>query len=56
MTLAKKHRQVLAKLDPLAVARHQITEKDIRTIEQYLKIIQAHLHGEIEWEFAGYKV
>lgn len=40
------HREVLAKLDPLAVARYQITEKDIRTIEQYLKIIQADLELE----------
>lgn len=44
--MAKRHREVLAKLDPLAVARYQITEKDIRTIEQYLKIIQADLELE----------
>jgi hypothetical protein len=41
--LAKRHREVLDKLDPVAVARYQITEKDIGTIEQYLKIIQANL-------------
>jgi hypothetical protein len=45
--LAKQHREVLAKLDPVAVARYQITEKDIRTIERYLKIIQA------DWEREG---
>lgn len=44
--MARRHREVLAKLDPLAVARYQITEKDIRTIEHYLKIIQADLYGE----------
>jgi hypothetical protein len=44
--LAKRHREVLAKLDPMAVARYQITEKDIRTIERYLKIIQADLERE----------
>jgi hypothetical protein len=48
--LAKRHRQVLAKLDPLAVARYQITEKDIRTIERYLKIIQAKLPGVSLWQ------
>ncbi len=30
----------------MAVARYQITEKDIRTIERYLKIIQATLEQE----------
>jgi hypothetical protein len=34
--LAKRHRDVLAKLDSLAVARYQITEKDLQTIERYL--------------------
>ena len=48
--MAKRHRQVLAKLDPLAVARYQITEKDIRTIERYLKIIQAKLLGVSLWQ------
>ena len=47
--MAKKHREALAKLDPLAVARYQITEKDIRTIERYLKIIQANLPGVSLW-------
>jgi hypothetical protein len=37
---------VLAKLDPMAVARYQITEKDVRTIERYLSIIQADLELE----------
>jgi hypothetical protein len=44
--LARQHLEVLAKLDPAAVARYQITEKDIRTIERYLKIIQATLEQE----------
>ncbi len=30
----------------MAVARYQITEKEIRTIERYLKIIQADLELE----------
>jgi hypothetical protein len=45
-SLARRHREVLAKLDPVAGARYQITEKDIRTIERYLKIIQASLESE----------
>lgn len=44
--MAKKHLEVLAKLDSVAVARYQITEKDILTIERYLKIIQADLELE----------
>jgi hypothetical protein len=48
--LAKKHREVLTKLDPVAVARYQITEKDIHTIERYLKIIQAKLVGVSLWQ------
>jgi len=48
--LARQHREVLAKLDPVAVARYQITEKDIRTIERYLKIIQAKLVGASLWQ------
>lgn len=44
--MAKRHREVLAKLDPVAVTRYQITENDIRTIEHYLKIIQADLERQ----------
>jgi len=44
--LAQRHREVLAKLDQSAVARYQITEKDLQTIERYLKIIQATLETE----------
>lgn len=50
--MARQHREVLAKLDPVAVARYQITEKDIRTIEGYLRIIQAdlELQGVSLWQ------
>jgi hypothetical protein len=48
--LAKQHREVLAKLDPVAVARYLITEKDLRTIERYVKIIQAKLVGVSLWQ------
>lgn len=50
--MAKQHREVLAKLDPVAVARYQITEKDLQTIERYLKIIQVdlELEGAALWQ------
>lgn len=48
--MAKRHRQVLVKLDPMAVARYQITETDIWTVERYLKIIQAKLVGASLWQ------
>ena len=48
--MARRHREVLAKLDQVAVARYQITEKDIHTIERYLKIIQAKLAGASLWQ------
>ncbi len=48
--MAKRHRELLTRLDPVAVARYQITEKDIGTIERYLKIIQAKLAGTPLWQ------
>lgn len=48
--MAKQHREVLAKLDPVAVARYQISEKDIRAIERYIRIIQADLRGVSIWQ------
>ena len=48
--MAQKHRDILAKLDPVAVARYRITEKDIRTIEQYLKILQQRVFGGSTWQ------
>jgi hypothetical protein len=45
--LAKRHQEILAKLDPVAVTRYQITEKDLRTIEKYLQIIQRNLISKI---------
>jgi hypothetical protein len=44
--LAKRHREILTRLDPVAVTRYQITEQDLLTIERYLKIIQADLELE----------
>jgi hypothetical protein len=45
--LAQRHRELLARLDPVAVTRDQITEKDLLTIERYIKIIQADLEFSI---------
>jgi hypothetical protein len=48
--MAKRHRELLARLDPVGLTRHQITEKDVRTVEQYLSLIQAHLKGGSTWQ------
>lgn len=48
--MAKRHHEILAKLDPVAVTRYQITEKDLRTIEKYLQIIQRNLVGVSTWQ------
>lgn len=48
--MAKKHREIVAKLDPVAIARYRITEKDIRTIEQYLGILQQRVLGGSTWQ------
>lgn len=42
----------------MGLNRYQITEKDIRTIEQYLRILQSHLKIENTWDeltsYAGF--
>ena len=48
--MAKRHREVLAKLDPVAVIRYQITEKDIRM--RFRKLQQ--LVTDNEWQDHGY--
>lgn len=48
--MAERHREILARLDPVAVTRYQITEKDLRTIERYLQIIQRTLKGISTWQ------
>lgn len=47
--MAKRHRELLARLDPVGLNRYQITEKDLETIEKYLKIIQAGLAAGSTW-------
>ena len=48
--MAKRHRELLTKLDPVAIIRYQLTEKDLDTIERYLKIIQANLSVVSLWQ------
>ena len=44
--MAKRHRELLARLEPVGLNRYQITEADVRSVETYLRIIQAHLQGQ----------
>jgi hypothetical protein len=44
--LAKRHQDLLAGLDQIGLKRYHITEKDVRTVEKYLSIIQAGLQVE----------
>lgn len=48
--MAKHHQEILAKLDPIVVSRYQISERDIQTIEQYLRIIQRYTVGGSTWQ------
>lgn len=48
--MTQRHREILAKLDSIAVNRYQITEKDIQAIEQYLRIIQRRVKGGSTWQ------
>ena len=48
--MTKRHRQLLARLDPVGLKRYQITEGDVRTVEKYVSIIQADLKGDSVWD------
>lgn len=48
--MAKKHRALLARLDPVGLNRYNIAERDVRTVEKYLSIIQANLKGGATWQ------
>jgi len=47
--VAKRHRDLLAQLEPVGLNRYQITESDVQTVEKYLSIIQRGL-GESTWQ------
>ena len=58
--MARRHRELLAKLDPVGLNRYQITENDAAKVEQYIGILQedfSKLGVETTWEnivhFAG---
>ncbi len=48
--MARRHRNLIARLDPVGLNRYWITEKDVRTVEKYLGILQKWLKGETTWE------
>lgn len=48
--MAKRHRELIARLDPLGLNRYQITENEVRTVEKYLSIIQRRLKGASTWQ------
>jgi hypothetical protein len=48
--LAKRHHDILGRLDSIGLNRYHIFVEDIRTVEAYLKIIQAGLSGETTWQ------
>lgn len=48
--MAKRHRDILDKLDPIGVNRYHIAEADIETVEKYLSIIQANMQGRKLWQ------
>jgi hypothetical protein len=48
--LAKRHRDLLTRLEPVGLNRYQITEKDVQVVEKYLNIIQQGLTGGSTWQ------
>lgn len=48
--MAKRHYDLLVRLEPVGLNRYQITEKDLQTIEKYLSIIQRGLKGGSTWQ------
>ena len=48
--MAKRHRELLARLEPVGLNRHQITEKDVREVERYLGVFQKKLPVQTSWE------
>ena len=48
--MAKRHRNLLARLEPVGLNRYQITETDVQTVEKYLGIIQRKLTITSTWQ------
>ncbi len=47
--MAKRHRDLLARLEPVGLNRYQITEADVQMVEKYLSIIQRGFPGGSTW-------
>lgn len=47
--MAKRHRDLLARLEAIGLNRYKITEADVQTVEKYLLIIQQDL-GASTWQ------
>ncbi len=52
--MAKRHRDLLARLEPVGLNRYRITEKDVQTVEKYLRLIQAGLGASVWQELVRY--
>lgn len=50
LRMAKRHRDILETLDPIAVNRYNITEADIEMVEKYLGVIQEGYPGGSTWQ------
>lgn len=48
--MARRHRNLLTRLDSIGLNRYQIAEEDVQTVEKYLGIIQANLAGFSVWD------
>ncbi|MFQ5616713.1 MAG: hypothetical protein ACE5GO_09705 [Anaerolineales bacterium] len=48
--MARRHRELLAQLEPVGLKRYQITEKDVREVEKYIAIIQHDIGTPTIWE------
>lgn len=48
--MAKRHRELLTRLEPVGLGRYHITEADIQTVEKYLGIIQKKIKTLSTWQ------
>lgn len=48
--MARSHRELLARLDPIGLNRYQITEEDVRMVEKYIAIIQKDIGAPTTWQ------
>lgn len=48
--MAKRHQDLMARLDPVGMNRYRITEKDVEAVEKYLGLIQKRLKTLSTWQ------